>query len=155
MKAVQLLVKSILFCVVLTIGLVSCQDSNSNTSESTTKEADVKTEETETTQTQYCFRNEFPHDGSEDKDVLELEINVNGTSATGKYNWLPAFKDQRKGVFRGEFKENMVKGEYNFQQEGTATTVPIEIVLKENQAFVKGGDPALGLEASIAKVKCE
>lgn len=102
----------------------------------------------------YCFRNEYPHKDTKDKDVIELSIDVHNGSARGIYNWLPAFKDERKGKFRGRIENNVISGEYNFTQEGKAQTVQIEITLNETEAIVKGFDPSLGLDERIKKVEC-
>ncbi len=158
MKRTQIVVKSMVFFCLLILALVSCNDSKSNKSK---EEGEKVTTEKEAmngaaaSPKSYCFRNEYPHEGSSDKDVLELQIDLNGDAVKGTYNWLPAFKDQRKGVFRGELKNNVVKGEYSFQQEGTSETVRIEITLHEDKAVVKGGEPELGLNETIEKVECE
>ncbi|MEZ4883945.1 MAG: hypothetical protein R3E32_04325 [Chitinophagales bacterium] len=154
MKDIRMLVKSVAFLCLLTLGLVGCNNSNSNESEEQTKTETEHKDEIVTSQKNYCFRNEYPHEGSEDKDVLELQIEVKGNTVTGAYNWLPAFKDQRKGAIRGMLEDSIIKGEYNFQQEGTTETVRIEIALEDDKAVVKGGEPALGLEATIQKVEC-
>lgn len=139
----------------LLISLIGCNSESTETkTETPTNEKKVEAPKNDS-QTNYCFRNEYPHEGSEDKDILELEINANGDAIRGKYNWLPAFKDQRKGIFRGQIIDNVVKGEYSFQQEGSAQTVPIEIILSENEAIVEGGNVELGLNQTIEKVDCK
>ena len=66
---------------------------------------------------QHCFRNETVF--GEDKDVEELTVTIDGDAATGDYNWLPAFKDQRLGQFSGTVDGDTISATYEFAQERT------------------------------------
>jgi len=154
----QFLVKSVALSFLVMMSFISCNDSESAKSMESTQKAStekVKKNELDNNRKSYCFRNENPHTDTKDKDVVELYFEVRGESARGTYNWLPALKDQRRGKFRGMIKDNVIKGEYNFTQEGTSQTARIDITVKENEVVVKGFDPALGLDATIKKVECK
>ncbi len=156
MNITQCLVKSLAFSFLLMMGFVSCNDSQSSSSEAKPKAATekVKEEAVNKESKNYCFQNEYPHTDTKDKDIVELSIKVNNGFAQGTYNWLPALKDQRRGKFRGKMENNVVKGEYSFSQEGTAQTTRIEITINERGAVVKGLDHSLGLNETIPKVEC-
>lgn len=103
----------------------------------------------------HCYKNEYPfNDGSGAKDVMELNIIVQGDAVTGSYNWLPAFKDQRTGAFKGSTNNGVIKADYVFMQEGKEATADLEIKLHETEAVVKSSNVQLGLAANIEKVKC-
>lgn len=100
----------------------------------------------------HCFRNEYPIDDT--KDVEELIIIVDNDQVTGEYNWIPAYKDRRLGRFDGSLQENTISASYEFEQEGQSTTTAISISIEGKQAIVKGGQPELGLNQTLARVAC-
>lgn len=103
----------------------------------------------------HCYMNEYPFEDQADaKDVMELTIIVQGKAVTGSYNWLPAFKDQRTGAFKGSINNGAIKANYMFMQEGKEATADLEIKLHETEAVVKSSDVQLGLAANIEKVEC-
>lgn len=104
----------------------------------------------------YCFKNEFLFkDNPEMKDVQELKFTAAAGKVKGRYNWLPAEKDQRKGSFVGTIENNIITAEYSFKQEGQDATSQIKIIISDDQAIISGGDPALGLNAEIKKIDCD
>jgi len=103
----------------------------------------------------HCYKNEYPFDDdSGAKDVMELNIIVQGDAVTGSYNWLPAYKDQRTGAFEGAIKQGVIEADYVFMQEGKEAEADIEIKLLETEAVVKSSAVELGLSSNIEKVKC-
>jgi len=103
----------------------------------------------------YCFRNETPYkENAEDIDILELKLDVIGSSVTGIYNWLPKFKDRREGTITGSIEENIIKGKYQFIQEGKEATIPIQIQLNENSVVISEDDKGLGIGAVINRTNC-
>lgn len=111
---------------------------------------------TEKPETTFCFRNEYPFENEpNDKDIEELQYSVSGDIVSGTYNWIPMYKNQRTGSFKGILKDNIITALYSFYQEGIEDTVTIKIVLENNKAIVTGTSVELGLEVSIAKVKCD
>ena len=102
-----------------------------------------------------CFRNVYPYqDNPSTKDVLELNLTIDGNTVSGNYNWLPAEKDQRKGILDGTLIGNTVTAHYRFKQEGREQTVTLKISLMDDKAQVEGGEPELGLGATIDKIDC-
>ena len=73
---------------------------------------------------------------------------------TGSYNWLPAFKDQRKGNLKGTISGEIITAQYTFMQEGKEETASLEIYLSETEAVISGGAPELGLNATLPHVEC-
>ena len=103
----------------------------------------------------YCFRNETPfNDNPENIDILELKLDVIGSSVTGIYNWLPKFKDRREGTITGTIKENIIQGKYQFNQEGKEETIPIEILLNEDSVIISNDTKGLGIGATISRTNC-
>lgn len=103
----------------------------------------------------YCFRNETQFkENSEDIDILELKLDVFGKSVTGIYNWLPKFKDRREGTITGLIDENIIKGKYQFTQEGKEQTIPIEIQLNEDSVIIAEDKNGIGIGAKINRTNC-
>lgn len=102
--------------------------------------------------TRFCFRNEYSHDGM--YDVEELVIDLDGSSATGDYNWIPAEKDQRWGQFRGSIENGVIEAEYEYEQEGQTSSTSISIVVTPTEATVFGGSVELGLNQTLARAGC-
>lgn len=162
------------------IAIVGCERSESVTTTTEQLETDsapaaVETPETETTETenvsplpdpeaaqanssleadsnQQCFRNEIG--SGEAKDIEELIIAMEGTQATGEYNWIPAYKDRRMGEFAGQLTGNVVEATYTYEQEGNQASTPMAILVEDDTATIEGGDPALGLNATLSRVDC-
>ncbi|WP_157480471.1 hypothetical protein [Gillisia sp. CAL575] len=103
----------------------------------------------------YCFRNEIPFkDNSDDIDIIELKLDVIGKSVSGIYNWLPKFKDRREGTITGVIQDDIIKGKYNFTQEGKEETIPITITLNEDSVIVSDDKNGLGIGAVIKRTNC-
>lgn len=103
----------------------------------------------------YCFRNEISHKSNpKDLDILELKLDVVGTSVTGIYNWLPKFKDSREGTIIGVIKKDIIQGKYEFIQEGKTTIIPIEIKLNEDSVMISDDKKGLGIGATIQRTNC-
>lgn len=103
----------------------------------------------------YCFRNETPYkENAKDIDILELKLDVIGSSVSGIYNWLPKFKDRREGVITGKIIGNKIEGKYEFSQEGKVDTVPIEIQLNEDSVIVFDDPNGIGIGATINRTNC-
>ncbi|WP_018689199.1 hypothetical protein [Ahrensia kielensis] len=100
----------------------------------------------------YCYRNIFTN--GDTTDMEELLISIDGKAAKGSYNWLPQFKDQRKGSIEGTVSEQTITATYNFNQEGQSQSVDLTIALTDKDATVKGGAPELGLNRTLNKVEC-
>lgn len=101
-----------------------------------------------------CYRNEYPFVDGPGRDVLSLNVTVDGGRATGDYAWRPAFKDRREGRFEGSLDDGSIEATYAFVQEGRADTSPITIRLEPERAVVAGGRAELGLAATIERVDC-
>lgn len=103
----------------------------------------------------FCFRNETaPKENSENIDILELKLDIIGSSVTGIYNWLPKFKDKREGTITGIIAENIIQGKYQFTQEGKEETIPIEIQLKKDSVIIAEDDKGVGIGAVIDRTNC-
>lgn len=103
----------------------------------------------------YCFRNETPYkENAEDIDILELKLDVIGSSVTGIYNWLPKFKDRREGTITGSIEKNIITGKYQFIQEGKEATVPIQIQLNDDSVVIAEDDKGLGIGVVISRTNC-
>lgn len=103
----------------------------------------------------YCFRNEIPFkENSEDIDILELKLDVIGTSVSGIYNWLPKFKDRREGTITGLIEKNIIKGKYQFTQEGKEETIPIVIKLNDDSVIISDDKNGVGIGAVINRTNC-
>lgn len=103
-----------------------------------------------------CFKNEYKFkDSSENIDVLELSLQINGHKVSGNYNWLPALKDQRNGTLSGTINHQVISAIYSYQQEGVNATAPITIKLLKDKALLKSDDPNLGLDTEVAKIECK
>ncbi len=103
----------------------------------------------------YCFRNEIPSkDNSTDIDILELKLDIIGNSVSGIYNWLPKFKDRREGSITGLIENNIIKGKYQFTQEGKEQTIPIVIKLNEDSVIISDDNNGLGIGAVINRTNC-
>lgn len=156
------LVKSIILSVISAIMLTSCNNSSDESLETgvNQKEAQKSPSENdkpnENISGKYCYRNEYPFpDNPENKDIIELNLNIDGDKVTGNYNWLPAFKDKREGNLEGTISDRTINAKYTFNQEGQAQSADLKIELKDNQAVISGGDPALGLGANLDKNECD
>ena len=102
-----------------------------------------------------CFRNEYPFpDEPGTADVVDLSVMLEGARVTGVYRWLPAFKDRRVGTLEGSVRNDTIAATYTFSQEGSNQSAEITIVLEQLRAVARGGLPALGLGADIARVAC-
>ena len=104
----------------------------------------------------YCFKHETPFANEPDKkDVEELNIEViNDKYASGEYNFLPAFRDQRKGTIKGMKVANRVEGTYTFIQEGKEETASIKITFRASEAIIVVEPTELKISAIIPKVDC-
>ncbi len=103
----------------------------------------------------YCFRSEIPFkENSEDIDILELKLDVIGNSVSGIYNWLPKFKDRREGTITGLIEKNIIKGKYQFTQEGKEQTIPIVIKLNEDSVIISDDKKGVGIGAVINRTNC-
>jgi hypothetical protein len=135
----------------LLVGLASCGERESRDEIPSNADAGPDT----TMAAQHCFQNVT---GSPDdpaaQDVLELVVNVRDQEASGRYNWMPAYKDQRIGQFDGTFVGDIVEARYLFHQEGVTDTAEIRIQLGNDEAFVSGGATELGLGATLERVVC-
>ncbi|MDN3723140.1 hypothetical protein QRD02_01995 [Aequorivita sp. SDUM287046] len=103
-----------------------------------------------------CFRNEYPFpDSTENIDVLNLDLKIEGDSVTGNYNWLRALKDQRNGKLNGTIQNKTIHATYRYMQEGIEETAEITIVLEDDRAIVTGDSPDSGLDTKVAKIPCD
>ena len=130
----------ILCCVSILVLTYSCtendQNENSTIDNDTLEESSSDNFTHETTDAR-CFLGETPFsDGSGDKDVSELRLEINGEEVTGIYNWLPAFKDGTQGTIEGSLTDGIITGDYVYMQEGEEFTEAIEIRLADNIAIV-------------------
>lgn len=101
----------------------------------------------------HCFRNVYA--GNDQTDIAELNLTIGQSGVSGEYNWLPAYKDARLGTFTGVLDGNDARVSYRYTQEGQRGTVTLDIALREKQAIVRGGVPALGLDMALARVSCK
>ena len=133
--------------ILLIISLISCQNRTGDQEAGNTKS--VKEES-------LCFKNEYPFkDNSGQKDIEELRLQISGNKVSGSYNWLPAYKDQRKGTITGSIHDNIVQATYSFMQEGVTDSASLKITLTHNEAQISSDQQELGLAATLDKVECE
>ena len=141
--------------VIVLASLVSlgCSDGRLHGETKAAPEIERAVAATETTR--YCYRNEYPfEDAPNQKDVQSLTIEISAVRASGEYNWLPAFKDQRVGRFEGTVDGQSIVARYEYTQEGQSGVTTISIRLEPGQAVVEGGSAALGLAATLTRVDC-
>lgn len=135
---------------------IGCKNSNEQKQDSNTKDLKEESSEENIITNKLCFQNEYPfQDNPSMKDVEELTLSIEGEKVTGTYNWLPAQKDQRKGSLTGTIKDKMITAQYRFFQEGIEGTTELIIIINDEKAEITGGDPELGLNATIAKIDCD
>lgn len=140
----------IIFLIFLAFGILSC--TNSNKQKTRENEEIQKTEVNKT----HCFRNEYNFaDEPGVKDVQEIQLSINGDKVTGTYNWLPAYKDQRKGSLQGIIRNDTIICQYNFSQEGIEDSANLKIVLINKKAIISGGKVELGLNTTISEIDCK
>ncbi len=102
-----------------------------------------------------CFQKIYPYqDNPSIQDVLELNLTIDGNTVSGNYNWLPAEKDQRRGTLDGSLTDDTITAQYRFMQEGMEQTATLKIRLMDDEVQVEGGEPELGLGATIDKIDC-
>lgn len=101
----------------------------------------------------HCFKNEQPYEQGKMKDVTFLQLTVNGAQVVGKYDWLPAEKDQRKGVLSGTISNQVITAKYTFTQEGQKEECTLKITLLKDRAIIDGPDK-LGVDETLLKVSC-
>lgn len=103
----------------------------------------------------YCFRNEYPYqDGSDLKDIEEMELLINGNEVTGTFNWLPAEKDARRGKVEGTNNNGILSLRYLFTQEGQTASAELTATLMDDAIALRSAMPELGLPEKIDKVAC-
>jgi hypothetical protein len=131
----------------------SCSNGGPESDEEQVRRSDAQSDAAPITRR--CYRNEYPfEDELGQKDVQTLTIEIDGEHAIGDYNWLPAFKDKRVGRFEGSFDGRSVTATYEYVQEGQSGVTTLSIRLEPEQAVVDGGNPELGLNATIRRVEC-
>lgn len=145
-----------IFLISLVFGTLSCTNSyKQKPSETGAIPKNEEIQKTEANKT-HCFRNEYNFtDEPSVKDVQEIQLTINGDKVTGTYNWLPAYKDQRKGSLKGIIRNDTIICQYNFSQEGSEDSVNLKIVLINKKAIISGGKVELGLNATISEIDCE
>lgn len=135
---------------------IGCKNSNEQKQDSNTKDLEKEKPAVNITSSKLCFQNEYPYqDNPSMKDVEELTLLTDGEKVTGSYNWLPAQKDQRKGSLTGTIKDKMITAQYRFLQEGIEGTAQLIIIINDEKAEITGGDPEMGLNATLAKIDCD
>lgn len=87
--------------------------------------------------------------------MQEIQLTINGDKVTGIYNWLPAYKDKRKGSLKGIIRNDTIICQYNFSQEGTVDSANLIIILTNKKAIISGGKVELGLNATISEIDWE
>lgn len=103
----------------------------------------------------YCFRTEsVSKENSSQVDILELKLDIVGSSVSGIYNWLPKQKDTREGFITGSMDDNIIKGKYQFTQEGKEETIPILIKLNEDSVIISDDKNGVGIGAVINRTNC-
>jgi len=92
-------------------------------------------------------------------DMLELRLSINYGDGTvkGRYDYLPAERDQRLGDIDGGLWKGAISAKYTFEQEGQKDMANLRIELSDREAFIQGEakDKALGLDAKLQKIDCE
>ena len=101
-----------------------------------------------------CYKNEYPFAGGEEMDVLELRLEIHGDSIYGTYHWLPAYKDQRRGIVKGIRKDALIAVSNFYTQEGIKDSAELILTLKDSSVVIEGRSREAGLAATIAQVAC-
>jgi hypothetical protein len=134
---------------------IGCKNSNEQKQDSNPKDIKEEKSAENIITDKLCFQNEYPfQENPSMRDVEELTLLIKGEKVTGTYNWLPAQKDQRKGSLTGTIKEKVITAKYRFLQEGIEGTAELRIIINDEKAEITGGDPELGLNATIVKIDC-
>ncbi|MCF4101647.1 hypothetical protein L1I30_08220 [Gillisia sp. M10.2A] len=103
----------------------------------------------------YCFFNETSVANEPGKkDILELRLEISENIVEGYYNWLPTYKDQRKGSIQGILNDTIITGKYIFVQEGLTDTAKVKIILREKEAVISSPIKQLGIDAVIIRTDC-
>ncbi|UZR97192.1 hypothetical protein [Chondrinema litorale] len=136
--------------------ITACNQSNQQSRSAENKEEVQEKTQVTKLEGEICYKNVFPYrDNPMMKDIQELNLVIDGDQVSGEYNWLPAEKDQRKGSLTGTIEDNIIIAEYQFMQEGNEETASITIDIDHQKAVIVGGNPELGLNATIKKIDCE
>ncbi|CAA6823885.1 MAG: Unknown protein [uncultured Sulfurovum sp.] len=111
---------------------------------------------------QVCYANVIPYNDNKNtnfKDITELTLNINygDGSVKGKYNYLPAEKDQRFGEINGSLWKGAISAEYTYEQEGETNSINVRIRLDDEKAIVQGEvkDKILSVSDEIKKIPCQ
>ena len=130
---------------------VACRET---TKKSEFQKVDKNAEKTENSTKKLCFLSlvgKTEIQGEMAQDSLILRLNINGNHVTGTYDWVPVEKDSRRGEITAKKEGPIVRGYYNFQQEGKNQIQPIQIEFDNNVAKVSTnlGEP----DAMVVKIE--
>lgn len=103
----------------------------------------------------FCFRTESVSKGNSSQvDILELKLDIVGSSVSGIYNWLPKDKDTREGFINGSITDNVIKGKYQFTYKGKDQILPIIIKMNDDSVIISENKNNAEIAATIARTNC-
>jgi hypothetical protein len=73
-------------------------------------------------------------------------------NATGKYDWLPAERDSRRGEVKGKLVDGKIDANCTFYAEGEEYEEPVTFEISDTEVVVKEGGEVIN---TLAKVDCQ
>lgn len=83
---------------------------------------------------EYCY---LLTEGAENQDTTIIQLVVKDTIVKGVMNWLPAEKDSRKGILKGDISGDEIKAVWHFVQEGKEDSLRLAFKLAPQQLLQK------------------
>ncbi len=92
-----------------------------------------------------CFES---YGGLQNQDTASIELILKGGEVSGKFSNFPYQKDKRVGLIRGTRTGDMIKGIWEYQQEGITDSINFEFKLQDSALLQKETrfNPATGKE---------
>ena len=103
-----------------------------------------------------CFYREVAApDGSGLKDREILKLTIMGKRVSGRYEYLPAEKDARRGMISGTYNGNTVRADYAFEQDGSEGVLTFDIIISGGMAVFRGVPARFGMPDKLNQVDCD
>lgn len=129
----------LVFCMLLTIGMLACQSNSKPTTTETENETSV-----ENGTTCYLF--------AEGQDSTFLTLTIDGNDVSGYMAWAPWEKDGARGELTGTLDGNKVTADWNYVIEGSEQAEEKIFIIEEDAVGEMTGELTEG-EGGILKLK--
>lgn len=119
-----------LLLLVFAIALVSCKKEK----KVETTEPEVVVESYEIVQGKHCFKQDV------EKNILSIELIVEGNKVHGSFDYLPLNDKEDKGVFTGELKGNIASTVCTFTQDDKIKKEEVVFKVEAKKVSILGGE---------------